>query len=196
MRKNASLALTFCTAIFLVAACEDKAERQRQEQAAAQFRAAEAERIQQQKREELARREQSIADIEALADVAEKQRQESVKQHFPEKTNAIAGCIDRKGGAHVRADFRFGSEPNMAYKIELGEPLAQRFIAYIERASLCTAFGSSSMERALIPALPHPQNSRQLVTLIAAVADLTAMAGDNSSRNFAVKVQMLANLFE
>jgi hypothetical protein len=50
------------------------------------------------------------------------------------------------------------------------------------------------MRRALIPALPYLQNARQLVTLIATAADLAAMDGDNSSRNFTAKVQTLVNL--
>lgn len=142
------------------------------------------------------KQEPTVSELEAQADAAEKKRQKSIKRHFPEKKNAFMGCIEEKGGAHIRSGFRFASEVSIAYQIELGPALAQRFLAYIDRASSCSAFTESAMERALVPALPHLQNARQLVTLIATAADLAAMGGDNSSRNFAAKVQTLVNLID
>ena len=144
------------------------------------------------------KQESTVSELEAQADAAEKKRQKSIKRHFPEKRNAFMGCIEEKGGAHIRSGFRFVGEVSIAYQIELGPALAQRFLAYIDRASSCSAFTESAMERALIPALPHLhlQNARQLVTLIATAADLAAVDGDNSSRNFAAKVQTLVNLFD
>ncbi len=139
--------------------------------------------------------EPTVSELEAQADAAEKKRHKSIKKHFPEKDNAFMGCIEEKGGAHIRAGFRFVGEVSIAYQIQLGPALAQRFLAYIDRASSCSAFAESAMERALIPALPYLQNARQLVTLIATAADLAAMDGDNSSRNFAAKVQALVSLF-
>jgi hypothetical protein len=140
------------------------------------------------------KQEPTVSELETQADVAEKKRQKSIKQHFPEKKNAFMGCIEEKGGAQIRSGFRFVGEVSIAYQIQLGPALAQRFLAYIDRASSCSAFTESAMERALIPALPYLQNARQLVTLIATAADLAAMDGDNSSRNFAAKVQALVNL--
>jgi len=142
------------------------------------------------------KQEPTVSELEAQADAAEKKRQKSIKRHFPEKKNAFMGCIEEKGGAHIRSGFRFVGEVSIAYQIELGPALAQRFLAYIDRASSCSAFTESAMERALIPALPHLQNARQLVTLIATAADLAARDGDNSSRSFAAKVQTLVNLFD
>ena len=140
------------------------------------------------------KQEPTVSELEVQADAAEKKRQKSIKRHFPEKKNGFMGCIEEKGGAHIDSGFYFGEEVSIAYKLHLGPALAQRFLAYIDQASSCSAFTQSTMRRALIPALPYLQNARQLVKLIATAADLAAMDGDNSSRNFTAKVQTLVNL--